>query len=153
MFIEFGHLTKKCLLFLAVPIAMLARLYLTYLTDENMQEKEKNMFFHPFLKFIGRSIHGIVWFIFERSILSNKKKEQINKDIMFKNLEQDDPNILYENESKRNNSVYSIYESYFYEKIKMEKKNNYRKICLLILVCLLDFFFVVISQIIIETRE
>ena len=41
MIISFGYLTKKSFLFLAFPIATLIRLFLTYLTDKEILEEEK----------------------------------------------------------------------------------------------------------------
>ena len=67
--------------------------------------------------------------------------------------DQNDANMLSNSIPKRNNSVYSLYESDYNQKRKIEKKNKLIKISLLILVCILDFLFVTTSEIVINTRN
>ena len=150
MLITFGNLAKKSLLFLAVPISSIIRLLLTNLAKK---EINKDIFFHPFLKFTGRSLHFILVIILECMILSNKKKNENNKDALLIIPDQNDANMLSNSIPKRNNSVYSLYESDYNQKRKIEKKNKLIKISLLILVCILDFLFVTTSEIVINTRN
>ena len=59
MFISLGYLTKKSILFIIVPILMLIRLWLT----DSVSNDAKNMFYCGFMKFIGKSINGILWIV------------------------------------------------------------------------------------------
>ena len=70
MFISFGNLTKKSILFVVVPIAMLLRVILVTL------KKENNMFYHGFLRFLGRSFNGFLWLAIEKNFISKKIEKQ-----------------------------------------------------------------------------
>ena len=154
MFMSFGHLTKKCLLFLAVPLTMSLRLILTKLASENESKKEeRNIFYHVFLKFLGRSLHWFLWSEFESMILSSKeKKNQDNKESILVNYSENNNDVLYSEESKRSNSIYNLYKLDCSEKRKVEKKNTRKKIFLLILVSILDFFYVTSIETVSETN-
>ena len=154
MFMSFGHLTKKCLLFLAVPLTMSLRLILTKLASENESKKEeRNIFYHVFLKFLGRSLHWFLWSEFERMILSSKeKKNQDNKESILVNYSENNHDVLYSEEQKRSNSIYNLYKLDCSEKRKIEKKNTRKKIFLLILVSVLDFFYVTSIETVSETN-
>ena len=152
MFISFGYLTKKSILFLALPIAMIIRITLFYFTFEI---KTKNIFYGSFLHLLGRSINGILWLLFERKVASKKLKKIDNKNTELVTtdqniLQKDNENKEYTDELKRESIIYSQYESDFYEKRKIEEKRNLKKLCLLILICFLDFVFIVYFEIIVK---
>ena len=76
---------------------------------------------------------------------------QNNKDTIFVISEQNFPRqnktaTLYKDESKKKSGVYSLFESDYNEKRKIEKRNSLKKICLLILVCFLDFVSITYSE-------
>ena len=75
MFISFGNLTKKSILFVVVPIAMLLRVKLVAL------KKENNMFYHGFLRFLGRSFNGFLWLAIEKILYQIKLKNKIIKKV------------------------------------------------------------------------
>ena len=152
MIISLGRLTKKNLLFLLVPTVMLIRRLLTDLLKTN---EKKNMFYPSFLRFLGRSFHGITWLIIAK--ISNRKKKQDDEDKTLATLDQNNPiqinpDTLDEDEIKINSCIYKEYEFERNEKIKMEKKNNYKKIFLLIIVCIIDFLAVTSNTMVIETK-
>ena len=139
MFISFGHLTKKSLLFLGVPIAMLTRILLVILAGNN------NLFYQSFLKCFGRTINGILWFLVERSI-TNKKENQYNKDTKLVISEinipsQENPDILNKDELNRKSSIYIQYKSNYYKKMEIEKKNNFKNLIFNICMCLRFCFY------------
>ena len=140
MLISFGHLTKKCLLFLGVPIAMLIRILLSSKTEET------KLFYQSFLKCLGRAINGILWFVVERTIVSNKKEKQCDKNTKDtkllaseQNIPQENSDIFNKNELNRRSSIYIQYKSDYSKKKKIERKNNCLILSLLIFVCILDF--------------
>ena len=106
MFISFGYLTKKCLLFIAVPIIMIIRRKLTY----SIPEKIKNMFYFGFIKFLGTSLNGIFWLIIGRTIVSNKKEEKENKDKILLAHDPNQQNNDMLNESQKRYNFSSQYE-------------------------------------------
>ena len=113
MFISFGQLTKKSYLFLVTPIVTFIRIMLINPTSKS------SLFYHWFLKFLGRSISGLLWFAIERTIISIKKEKQYNKDtkLVEQNIPQDD--ILKKDEVNRKSSIYIQYELDYYKKKKM----------------------------------
>ena len=154
MIISFGRLTEKSLLFLFVPIFMLIR---RFLTDLETSFGEKNIFYPSFLRFLGRLIHGIMWLIIVKISITNTKNKQDNKDKILTINDQNsstqiNPDILNEDELKRNSTIYKQYELECKEKRKMEIKNNCKKIFLLIFVCILDFLAVTTNTIVVETN-
>ena len=140
MFISFGHLTTKSLLILAVPILIFFR---RFLSDSIKLEKANNMFYTGFIRFLGRSLNGILWIILKKTTASDKKENQDNKVTIDQNIPTH-IDILDNNESKKY-SVYLQYELNY--NIKM-KKNNFKEIFLLMLVCFLDFFTITYKTII-----
>ena len=147
MFITFGYLTKKCLLFLIVPIAMFLRIMLFIFT------KEKNIFYHGFLRFLARSINVVLWYVVVKRTSSNKIRKQDNRDtklvdndkeIVFRN----NSDILIKDDSNGRNRFQSQYELNCNEIKKMEKISNRKKTGLLILVCFLDFVSVTCNEIV-----
>ena len=147
MFISFGYLTKKSLIFLVLPVIMVIRYYLTEKTLKNIT----NMFYPCFVKFLCCSINGIVLLAVKITTISKKKEIKDNKDKILLILDKDIPiennqeRLLVDEQKKENNkytNIYSLYESSYYEKIKFEKQNKRKKICFLILVCILDFISV-----------
>ena len=152
MFITFGHLTKKCFLFLAVPISIFLRIILVYSTPK------KNVFYLDFLQFLGRAINCILMLVFERSFVSTKIEKIDNKDTKSINIdqniiEQGSPDIPLEDELKNKSSINNQYKLEHYKKGKMEKKRSLKKICLLILVCILDFVYITYYSIIIKIEN
>ena len=151
MLVSFGYLTKKSLLFLGVPIVMFLQLFLTDLTTN----KSKNMFYSGFLQFLGRSLHGILWLIFGRIIVPNKKEKQNNEEMTSQGqlIElHDNGFILNEDKIIKNNSINRMRESINQQKRKIEIKNHHKKILLLILVCILDFLSVTLYTVVVETN-
>lgn len=73
MFISFGEINKKWILFLIVPSLFSLRLFL----ETNMKKKSKNLFFSGFIRFFARSLNSIMWIILYRSILLKNKKQEI----------------------------------------------------------------------------
>ena len=149
MFISFGYLTKKSLLFIAVPIAMFVRILLVYNVT-----KKNNLFYHSFLKYLGRSINGILWFAVERRITSNKIEEQ---DTVLatpdQNVpQQNDPDILNKEKFKRKRCAFSEYRLDYYSKNKIKQISNCTKTFLLILVCILDFVSVICNRIVVKKK-
>ena len=138
MFISCGHFTKKCLLFFLLPIAMFLDNVLISLTED------KNLFFHWFLKYVGRSITGILWFVFEREIVSSDKDKQYNEDTKLvkndqNNTPQDNSEILNEDEFSQKNNASIQYELDLNKKMEMKKKKERKLLCFLIIICVLDF--------------
>ena len=128
MFISFGLLTKKSLLFLVVPLTMALRLLLTYLSKNELKPEERNIFYHVFLKFLGRSFHWILWSEFESMILSSKKNDdQDNKELILVNSTQNNNDVVYLDKPERVNSIYYLYKLDCSEKKKIEKKNKKKK--------------------------
>ena len=71
MFISLGEFNLKSLFFILVPLFLTFREYLeTFLEKEN-----KNIFFNTFLRFSSRSLNGIFWIIFKRSMSFQKERE------------------------------------------------------------------------------
>ena len=146
MFISFGHITKKHLLFLAVPIAIYMRRFFKH---EIKLKEANNMFYIVFIQFLGRIINGILWIIVKKLSVSNEKEKQDNKDakpVIFdqNDLPQNNHNILNEIESKKP-SAYSQCKKDYNKKLK---KNYYLVVFFLILVCFLDFYAVTCNTII-----
>ena len=138
MFISLGRLTKKSLFFLALPIiAFIRRL----LSDSIHLGEANNMFYIGFIKFLGRSLNGILWIILKRRTLSLRKKEQNIKKLEStnhnkKDFIQNNPDKLCENESDK----YTAYTQCKLDHNKIIKKSKRKKLFLLIFVCILDFF-------------
>ena len=135
MFISFGLLNKKGLLFLVVPVAIILRIIIGYFSTTNY------VFYHGFLRFLGRSFNGFIWLAIKKSIVS--KNEQDNKDTKLVDpeqnvLPQDNTKILNDDEINGKSSIYIEYETASYKKRKMKKKRNLRNLSLLIFVCVLD---------------
>lgn len=69
MFITLGEFNIQSLLFILVPLSIAIRAYLETLIDN----KNKNLFFNVFLRFFSRSLNGIFWILFEKSMSFQKK--------------------------------------------------------------------------------
>ena len=121
MLISFGYINKKSLLFLAVPTASVIRFLLTNIAKDQIKGNE-NIFFSPFLKLAGRSLHCISLIILENMTLSKKKNNKNNKDSSLIIPDPNDPYFLSDDKSERHNSMYSLYQSDYYVKRKLEKK-------------------------------
>ena len=75
MFITLGEFNIQSLLFILVPLSIAIRAYLETLIDN----KNKNLFFNVFLRFFSRSLNGIFWILFEKSMsFQNKQKMKLN---------------------------------------------------------------------------
>ena len=103
MFISFGYLTKKCILFIVVPLAMFLRVILPHLKEEN------NMFYYGFLRFLGRALNGFLWVKYEKNLVSNKLNRQYNKETKLVDpdqnvLTQDYQDTLCKDESNQRNN-------------------------------------------------
>ena len=154
MFLSLGHLTKKCFLFLVVPIAMFLRLLLVGKTTS------KRLFYHGFLRFFARSSNVFLWLIVKKLIVENKKDKKDkkeNKDSKIEPLDQNntEPNnsdSLDKDQLSDKNNFSGQYEIEIRKKIKTEKKNNFKKMLLLILVCFLDFISVICNIIIVKNE-
>ena len=143
MFISFGYLNKKSILIFALPIVMFTRFLLDDLTTKKQNEKQKNMFYSVFLRFLGKSLNVILWIIVERKTISNRnetKEAQSNENTISASIDQNTSEKLNKDDLKGKNCIDNIYESDICKKRKIEKKEKCKKICLLILVCILDFF-------------
>ena len=151
MIISFGHLTKKCLLFLAVPIVMFID---GVLTEKIKLKKAKNMFHTCFLQFLGRSLHGFLWLAVKKRMVSSKIEEIEEQEEKNKMPILPDQNFHDEENKSEPNSTYkySQFELDCLEKRKMERKDNRKKLRFLILVCILDFFSVTIFTIVVEAN-
>ena len=152
MFISFGQLTKKSLLFLFLPIVWLIRIILIQLSGE-----DRDLFYKGFLVFLGKSFHGILWSILEKATESTKKEKKDNKDTKFiinneSVSSRNNSELLDENESKDSFSFSTQYELNYYEKRKKEKKNNLKNNFILILSCILNFFHLTYSMIKYKTK-
>ena len=157
MIVTFGYLNKKSLLFLILPIIMVIRRLTTHLVIQ----KAKNMFYPCFIKFLSCSINGILWLIVKIPTITNKQKIEINKEKLFVVLDQNgipenNQGILNKDDPKNENdiytNIYNLYESNYYEKTQTEKKNNRKKVYLLIIFCVLDFLSVTYHTIVIKTK-
>ena len=157
MFISFGYLSKKSLLFLILPVVMIIR----YIISDKTKPKIKCIFYPCFIKFLCCSISGILWILDKIINKSKKKVIEDNKDKILLILEQNAPlennkDVLNENEStekvNKYSNIYNLYESHYCEKIKKEKINNLKKICFLILIYFLDFISVSYQTIIKKTK-
>ena len=146
MFISFGYLNKKSLLFLILPLIMIIRYYIS----DNTKPKVKSIFYPCFIKFLCCSISGILWLVVKITTFSKKKEVQDNKKTLLIQDQiaplDDSHDFLQKDESKKNANKYtnilSLYESDYNKKIKSEKKNNCIKTCFLIVVYILDFLSV-----------
>ena len=153
MFISCGYFTKKCLLFLVVPVAIIIRLMLANFKGEN------NVFYQGFVQFFGKSINGILWLVVERSITSKKIEKLDDRDTMLvindqNNSAQDNDDILNENENEPNRIRFESQHELNCKKIKkMENKRNCKKICFLIVICILDFFSVVCDTVTVKIKS
>ena len=150
MLISFGHLTKKSLLFLVVPLIVFLR---RFIFDKIKLKESNNIFYDGFILFSGRSINGILWIIVNRRTLSNKKEKSDNKETEStthdqNSLAQNDPDTQYEEELKKCNT-YNQYELEYNKKLE---KTNSKKIFLLIIVCFLDFLSVTCITIITKIK-
>ena len=164
MFISFGHLTRKSLLFIVVPMVMVIHMVLIFLIIKEKQNEDKNnknklsIFFNCLLQFLGRSINGILWLLFERRTASTKIEKldsKDNKDMKLVTADQnippqDNSEILCEDKLEKKSSIYNEYELDYYKKKEIEKKRNCKIIYLLILICVLDFCSVTCHSIIIK---
>ena len=134
MFVTFGELTKKSLLFIAVPLIMIIRRIFTY----TVPDKSKNMFYSHFIKFSGHSLSGILWLLIERATTSNKEKKK-----EFKN------DKLLNDKNKKNNMQDGLYDA---KKRKMEIKNKIKKICILMSACIINFIAFTCYIILLESK-
>ena len=147
MFISFGYLTKKSLLFIAVPIIIyIRRLLVESITFKNAN----NMFYCDFIQSLGKSLNGILWLIVEMRTAPKKIEKQDNKNKVStipdqNNIQQID--LLCKDEYK-NECAYNQCKS---DHDKKTKKNNRKKIFLLILVCILNFFSVTSDTVVKKT--
>ena len=65
---------------------------------------------------------------------------------------QNNSDLLYKNEPKEKDSFFTQYELNCYEKRKNEKKNNLKNIFVLILLCILNFFYITYNMIKYRTK-
>ena len=140
MFISFGHLTTKSLLILAVPILIFFR---RFLSDSINLEKANNMFYIGFIRFLGRSLNGILWIILKKTTASDKRENQDNKVTIDQNI----PSHIDISDNKKSKK-YIVYHQYELNYNIKTKKNNFKKIFLLTLMCFLDFFNITYKTII-----
>ena len=153
MFISFGHLTRKSLLFLGVPITTVIHMVLI-----SLSQNKNRIFFNGSIEFLGKLINGILWLLFEKRISSikiEKLDSKDNKDMKFVTADQNippqqNPDILNEDKLEKKCSIYNEYELDCYKKKKSEKKRNCKILCLLMLVCVLDFVYITCHSIMVK---
>lgn len=113
MGISFGHLSRKMLIPLSIPVLYLIRHNLLDKFDIILKNKHQSVFIHTFITSISYSFNGILFIIEKRSLKTDKTLDQ--EDIEFNNQ------LLIEKE-------------------KMEKKQKKLKKLYLILLPLFQFF-------------
>ena len=145
MITSFGEFKFKSLLFLITPVFMALRGYL----ETKIKQKNKNFFFNGFLRFLSRSLTGILWIFFERAMAFKKRKEKEQKLVTKINNSLNDS----VSDSKNNKKFINQFdlEKEKDEKKLMEIKSKKRKINLyiLIFIAFLDFilFCIIINKI------
>ena len=77
MFISLGHLSKKMIIPLSIPIFYSLRHYILEKFDENLSDSKKHsVFLNTFILSIGYSFNILLFLIEKKKIKSNKKKIQ-----------------------------------------------------------------------------
>ena len=144
MFISFGHITKKHILFLILPTVMVIR---RYVSKKIELDEANNMFYIGFIQLFGRSLNGILWIVLERRTMSIQKEVPNNEE---KETSTPNQNLLPQNNSDTPNKDEAKC------KTNIQRESNYpnktkkkisQKIFLLLLVCFLDFFSVICNTI------
>ena len=123
MFISFGAVNLRWLLFLLVPTLIFFCNFI-----ESYSKSDKNLFFFAFLRFFSRSLSFILWLILYKSVSFQKniKKEEEN----FQRKEEDPDELLLSNINNNLSEDNSIARSktyvseYILYKKKLENKNK-----------------------------
>ena len=141
MFISFGEINKKWILFLIVPSLFSLRLFL----ETNMKKKSKNLFFSGFIRFFARSLNSIMWIILYRSILLKNKKQEIIS------IGKED---IQQNKPKENKSQYEIEREKDLQKqqnfMGMQKLSKLNSIIILIIDIIFDYLSCSLSLLFLE---
>lgn len=149
MFIYFGKINIKWLLFLLVPIFIC----LVYLIEKYL-DYEKNLFYKSFIKFFSRSLSFILWIILYKSQKKkpkNENKEQIiEKYLSEENISQNENIIDNDNEKNTDNeninrrkfnlSEYMLYKKKIKDNKDIKKKKFKANDLFLLYTIILGFF-------------
>ena len=147
MLISIGDFKFKSLLFFLAPLFMALRGYL----ETKIKQKNKNFFFNGFLRFLARSLTGILWIFYNKVIVSKKKKEKEKLIINQNKSVNDNDNNLKKN--KKFINQFDLEKEKDERKlmaIKSKKRKSYLHI--LIIIGFLDFFSVSINMLISEVK-
>lgn len=152
MFITFGTLNKKCLLFIIVPLSALLRLWLV------PKSQNKNIFLHTYLKFITRFLNFIPWIIFNKNNSTTSSEISQNKPRGYSH--QDSTHCVCLSDLNTQSKAIPIYReerSTTIDTIEIKIKNNetnkkIKYIFLLLLIGILDFIAVNLNSIISFTK-
>lgn len=163
MFISFGELNIKSLLFILVPFFVGLR----WLLESNFKNENNNLFFRAFLRFLARSLSVFFWIFLSRNMSFSKNKENENK-LNNKLLEKDEEEIAKEINNECQESIspvgndddisnISLYEIEKRKRLNKEKQFNdikkrikIKSTILLFLTGFLDFCCVFVSHILYE---
>ena len=131
MFISLGHLSKKMIIPLSIPIFYSLRHYILEKFDENLSDSKKHsVFLNTFILSIGYSFNIFLFLIEKKKIKSNKKKIQ-EKEF--------DNQLLIEKKKiekiqKKNKlllfvllPLFNFFNHLSYDILSMFKPNNYNK--------------------------
>lgn len=108
MFISFGELNRKWIFLILIPILITLRWYF----ESKFEEKNKNLFFNGFLRFLARILNFIPWLFLKKSLSfrEREKKDNSIKKRSSSNCSLEDISFSEQNKdfSKRNYSQFEI---------------------------------------------